>query len=166
MTTAEREALIEQSVLQAWTLQELGDKLGVTRERARQLLKKRGLDKLRVNRNLREPKEKPVKFCARCGGVYSGRGYRYCSVACRADREREYHRDANRLKYQTDPAVRERQARYRSEHTEQMRAASKMFQDWYKAFYGVSYSSAWRKKARAMTPLSEQMAAQYNEELG
>lgn len=41
----EREALIRQAVNEAWTLQELGDKLGVSRERARQLLAERELDK-------------------------------------------------------------------------------------------------------------------------
>ena len=123
----ERERVLEQSVLEGWTLQATGERLGVTRERVRQLLKKRGWDKLRTRWNRGLVKERPVRWCQECGAVIQNNRTVYCSGPCAATRERRYNAAKNKARYHTDPAYREYNARYKRDHPEAARAAQKRY---------------------------------------
>ena len=117
--STEREALIQRSVTEMWTLQELGDALGITREGARLLLKARGLDKLRIRWRRKAAAEKPVRWCSECQMVITAPLRRtYCSKACYTVRVRRTAKVVNRERYRSDPALRAYRKNYQKAHPE------------------------------------------------
>ena len=132
----EREALIERSVMELWTQQRLGDALGVTRERARQLLKARGLDKIRVKfsgpHGHGEVKERPIRRCRleECGQIILAKGrWRFCSAGCRKVWCRRYRAERNKIRYHADPAVREYQAQWQRDNPDKVAAMQRRYRE-------------------------------------
>ncbi len=130
-TDPTREALILQSVTEAWTLRELSSKLGVSREWARQLLKARGLDNVRVKwggRNShKDPREKPIKWCLECNTVILEKGKQKYHAACYAVKLRRSNATQRRDRYRTDQDHRERVAKYKHDHPRVSQAATRRY---------------------------------------
>lgn len=122
---------------QGVTLKEIGQAVGLTRERVRQLLLKRpDLEDTRrsvrienLERLLASIPPKPVRMCKVCGVELSGRRTVYCSETC--------YKKAQLSRYQDDPE-------YRNLHKESLRRyrarigkdeVSRQHMSWYRKVY-------------------------------
>ena len=118
MQSNERMILLAQGAKDGATLQEIAEKLGVSRERVRVLLNRTGWNAYRMaQRNAQFPKiTKPDKVCKNCGKSYNNRLVSYCSAECYKVRCYRYHNEYAKKRYASDEEFRERISAYNKKY--------------------------------------------------
>ena len=119
-------------VVQAMTLQQMGQELGCTRQRVYQLLAKNPTlyEQWKFQRRIKRVKPTPTKACPLCGNTVLPPQTVYCSLACSQEGRRADNRIRERDKYREDEGIRSYKQQY-NQRPERKLAQAVNVRRWY-----------------------------------